>query len=322
MKIVRKSKKAKQPERDKRSSLEIDQEKRELMKKKRKDRIKRRLTVFLFLVACVAIIVAVLKAPIFNVKTAYCVGQQRLTEAEILEIAKVETGKNIFSTNVRAVKKRLGDNPEIAESNVRRIFPNKIKIWIKEAQAVAFAQQEEKLLMIDSEGKIIRVISGDEAKETPAAARIEGVEIVSQTPGERITADGDMRARELFRCIGILSELDMIDKINYINFEDLSNIHVDYEGRLYMLLGSYENLEYKLKFSKKVIDKNISEYEKALFDYRGEKLYVGPREDPDKVDEPIKQEEENPENQEVTEDSAEALAGTEDETSEQNNAQE
>lgn len=305
MKIVRKSKKAK-PVRNEQVSTETEQAKRTLMKKKRKERMKRRLTVFLFLLVCVGIIVAVLKAPIFNVKTAYCVGQQQMTEEEILEIAQVETGKNIFSTNVRAVKKRLADNPEIAESNVRRIFPNKIKIWVKEAEAVAFAEQAEKLLMIDSDGKIIRVLSAEETKETPAAARIEGVEIVSEIPGERLNAENDMRAGELFRCIEILSELDMMKKINYINFEDLSDIHIDYESRLYMLLGSYENLEYKLRFSKKVIDENISEYEKALFDYRGDKLYVGPREDPDKVDEPVKQGEETHENGELTEEGAEA----------------
>ena len=60
----------------------------------------------------------------------------------------------------------------------------------------------------------------------------------------------------------------------------MSDLQLDYENRLYMLLGSYDNMDYKLKFSKKVIEENISEYEKALFDYRGDKLYVGPRENP------------------------------------------
>ncbi len=264
----------------------IDQSKRELMKKKRRNKLKRRLIIFLFLAVCFGAIFAVLKAPAFNVKTVYCVGHQRLTEQQVLKIAQVETGRNIFSTNIRAVKKRLADNPEIAESNVRRIFPNKIKVWVKEAEATVFVRVDEKVILADSKGKIIRIPTAEELEQLKLPAEVCGVEIVSQNPGEYITAADDRRAGELYKCIEVLSDLEMMKKVNYIDFEDLSDIKIDYENRLYMLLGSYEKLEYKLKFSKKVIEENISEYEKALFDYRGDKLYVGPREDPEAVDDP------------------------------------
>lgn len=257
-----------------------DQIKRAILKKKRKNRIRRHMTIFVFLLVCIGLILAVLKAPFFNVKTIYSVGQQSMTEEEILNLAKVQTGNNIFITNIRAVKKRLAENPEIAEVNVRRVFPDKIKIMVKEAKPVAYAEHESRFLLIDLWGKIIKVLSGEETVETPAIARIEGIEIASAEPGERITSQGDARAGKLFECMEILAELEMLDKINYINFSDLSDLQLDYENRLYMLLGSYDNMDYKLKFSKKVIDENISEYEKALFDYRGDKLYVGPRETP------------------------------------------
>ena len=59
-----------------------------------------------------------------------------------------------------------------------------------------------------------------------------------------------------------------------MDFSDLSNLEMNYENRLQVLLGSYENVGYKLKFVKKVIQEEISDYEKALIDYRGDKLYV------------------------------------------------
>ncbi len=297
MKIAKKSKKSKI-----RSAAVLDDKnniKRDMLKKKRKTRIKRRLTIFVFLLVCIGLIVAVLKAPFFNVKTIYSVGQQSMTEEEILNLAKLQTGNNIFVTNIRAVKKRLTENPEIAEVNVRRVFPDKIKIMVKEAKPVAYAEHESRFLMIDLWGKIIKVISGEETAEVPAIARIEGVEIASAEPGERITAEGDARAGKMFECMEILAELEMLDKINYINFSDLSDLQLDYENRLYMLLGSYDNMDYKLKFSKKVIDENISEYEKALFDYRGDKLYVGPRETPQDKAEAVQPDAEGNENESV-----------------------
>ncbi len=291
MKVVKKSKKTKVESAE--TIEDKERIKRTMLKKKRKNRIRRRMTVFVFLLVCIGMIVAVLKAPFFNVKTVYTVGQQAMTEEEILELAQVQSGNNIFITNIRAIKKRLADNPEIADVNVRRVFPDKIKIMVKEAKPVAYTEHESRFLMIDLQGKIIKVLSGEETSEAPAIAKIEGVEIASTVPGESITAEGDARAGKLFECMKILSDLEMLDKINYINFADLSDLQLDYENRLYMLLGSYDNMEYKLKFSKKVIAENISEYEKALFDYRGDKLYVGPRETPQDKAEAVQPDAEN-----------------------------
>ncbi|MBQ9757797.1 MAG: FtsQ-type POTRA domain-containing protein [Clostridia bacterium] len=279
MKIVRKKKKEKLA-RNEFISDELEQKKRRLMKEKRKQRRKRRVIVFVFLFVCIGIIVAVLKAPFFNIQAVYSVGQSQMSESEILEIAQVKTGVNIFSTNLKIVQKRLSANAEIEESSVRRIFPNKIKISVKEAKPIAYIKNEDKLLFIDKWGKIIKVLTEDD-EEKPAAPELCGIQAVSDVPGEQFAASGDARAEVLFGCIPVLSETGLLDKLNYISLADLSDIQLDYENRLYMMLGSYENIDYKLKFVKKVIDENISEYEKALLDYRGDKLYVGRRETPE-----------------------------------------
>ena len=299
VKIVRKAKKTKTEKYVEISELE--QKKRDLMKKKRKNRAKRRVTVLMFLIICVGIIFAIFKAPFFNVKTVFCVGQQNMAEAEIVKLADVHTGGNIFSVNLRAVKKRLDSNPMIAEANVRRIFPNKIKIWVKEAKMVAYVEKDGKFLMLDQNGQIIKTLKAGDENTIPKAARLAGIEIVRQKPGENVAESDDQRAIKLFECMGNLTELEMMDKVSYINFEDLSDIEIDYESRLFMLLGSYEKLDYKLKFVKKVIDDNISEYEKALFDYRGDKLYVGPREE---VEENESEKEDEAQNEEPSEEKA------------------
>lgn len=280
-------------------TTELEQKKQNMMKKRKRNQAKRSLIVFAFLFICIGVIFVVLKAPIFDIKTVFCVGQEQMSEAEILNIAKVKVGNNIFSTNIRAIKRRLGDNPQIAESNVRRLFPNKVKIWVKEAKVSAYLEHEKRFLCIDKNGKIIKILEGEKAQDPPNAAKLEGVEVANSDAGKKIAAEDDARAGELFECMEILSQLDMLERVNYINFGDLSDIKIDYENRLYMLLGSYENMEYKLKFIKKVITENISEYEKALFDYRGEKLYVGPRDDTNKeTEETVEQGEETTENSE------------------------
>ncbi len=116
-----------------------------------------------------------------------------------------------------------------------------------------------------------------EQDETENLVRVEGLEIVSDVAGSRMTAKDDSRAEKLYECLEILENVGMIQKTDCVNFENLADLKLEYDGRLDILLGSYENMEYKLKFIKKVIDDGMSDYEEALLDYKGDKLYVGDR---------------------------------------------
>ncbi len=280
---------------------EFKLKKRQLMKKKKRKRVKRRLIVFVFLFVCAAVIFTVLKAPFFNIKTIICVGQETLTEEQIIQIAGVKTGANIFSTGVKTMKKHLADTPAIAESNVRRLFPNKIKIWVREAKAALYLETSTSFLHIDETGQIIKITDKTE-EERPKAAKLLDYTPASELLGEYIVKKDDATGKIIFDCVAILKKLEMLDKMTSLSAADLSDIRLDYEDRLYIMLGSYEQMEYKLTFVKKVISESISEYEKALLDYRGKNLYVGPRENPDeKTETKLPEEEGSSEGENVTE---------------------
>ena len=256
---------------------DLQARKKQLIKKKRRNRLKRRFIIFIFLFVCTAVIFTVLKAPFFNVKTIVCVGQETLNEGQIIKIAGAETGVNIFSTSVKAMKRRLSENPNIEQSNVRRIYPNKIKIWVRESKAAAFVESSGLILLADKDGQIIKVVDQKDSKKADGLARLEGFEPKATKLGEYIIDRKDPVHQKTFECIGIMDKLKMLDKVTSISAADLSDIMVDYDNRLYIMLGSYDKMEYKLTFINKVISQNLSEYEKATLDYRGEKLYVGPR---------------------------------------------
>ena len=60
-----------------------------------------------------------------------------------------------------------------------------------------------------------------------------------------------------------------------IDFTDISDIIILYDGRLKIKIGNTNDVIYRLKFIKEVIDKNISPHERATIDYTGETLFVG-----------------------------------------------
>jgi len=252
----------------------IESNKAAMRKKRRKIKMKKRFIVFLFLFLCAGVILTVLKAPFFNISGIDCVGQERLSREQILEAAQIKVGSNIFSVNIEAIKRRVAAIPAVSESNVRRIFPNKVKIWVRESKEAAFLKMDGNIALIDKNGKIIRVIEEDEALMS-SMAEIVGITAVTDKPGEIISDKDDVVANEAYKCISVLTELDMIGKVRLIDLTDMSDFKIKYDNRLEIYLGSYENMEYKIRFIGKVIKENISEHEKAKLDYRGDKLYVG-----------------------------------------------
>lgn len=252
---------------------EFEQKKLDMRRQRRKMRAKRRITVFLFL--CAGVVTVVLKAPMFNIKSVMCVGAKTISDEELICAAGIKTGSNIFSANVGMMKKRVSELPQVSESNVRRIFPNKIKIWVRESKPAAFMRNDAAAFVIDRNGKIIRQTKRD-AEELSQIAELTGLELTGTKPGAKITDSDDLRAEKIFECLGIMSDLNMIGKTQYIDASDLSDIKIGYENRLRILIGGYEKMDYKLRFIKKVIDEKLSPYESANLDYTGEKLYVGP----------------------------------------------
>ncbi len=250
--------------------------KRQLIKKKKRNKAKRRLVTFLFVFLCTGVIFTVLKAPFFNVETIICVGQQELSEEKIIEIAGAKKGVNVFTMSVKDMKSKLSDNPLIAECNVRRLFPDKIKIWVRESQPVAYAESGGLLVVTDKNGRIIKTLDSTKKDEMTGVIRLEGFVPAEMVAGGYINNHKDAVHNKTYECIEILDKLGMIQKVTKLSAGDLSDIMLDYEDRLHIKLGDYEKMEYKLTFVKKVISDNLSDYEKAILDYRGDTLYVEP----------------------------------------------
>ena len=258
---------------------QLQQKKHMMMKKKRKRRMKRRIIVFLFLLVCAGIIFTAFKAPFFDITEIICQGQDKLTVEQVIKIAGINKGDNIFSTSIQGAEEKLKSNPEIKGAAVNRVFPNEIRIEIQEAEPTAYVEHSGMFLMIDEDGKIVKNIDGKKEKLPDKLVKVIGIEVAASDPGKLIAAEDDGRAQKLYDCLKYLNSLGLKKKVDYVDFSDLSDIKLEYESRIYMLLGNYDSLEYKLKFVKKVIDEKISKQEKAKFDFRTDQLHVSTRDE-------------------------------------------
>ena len=121
---------------------------KQLMRKKRKQQKRKRIFVlFCFVVCSAAILALVFKAPFFNITGVEVKGYKILKKEQILEKAEVEKGKNIFSVSMTGIKDRLMEMPYVDDAEIKRVFPNKISIDVKESVPRAYIKHGKKYVL-------------------------------------------------------------------------------------------------------------------------------------------------------------------------------
>lgn len=94
-----------------------------------------------------------LEDPGFRVREIQVEGCRKIAQETVLALIKIEGMPNLFTVRIREIARRLEPHPWIEEVRVRKVFPNKILVQIKERRPIAILQLEE-LYYIDTQGVI------------------------------------------------------------------------------------------------------------------------------------------------------------------------
>ncbi|HUW39603.1 MAG TPA: FtsQ-type POTRA domain-containing protein [Rectinemataceae bacterium] len=115
--------------------------------------------VLLLLVAAVVALVAaaaLLLPSALRITHYEVAGTATMSRSEVLSAALIHDKEYFFTTDPRRVRANLLADPRIADAQVRRIFPDGLRIVVRERQAVATAlaelDGEERLVLIDGTG--------------------------------------------------------------------------------------------------------------------------------------------------------------------------
>ncbi len=106
---------------------------------------------FMVVVVLVAAGVTLTRTSLFAARTINVRGVAHLTRSDILRIAGIEFGTNIFTFDAVAAERRLERDPWIAHATVTKDLPSTVSIDIRERVAVA---------VVDS-GGILRLVADD-----------------------------------------------------------------------------------------------------------------------------------------------------------------
>ncbi len=108
----------------------------------------------------------VTQGSMFKARQVVVLGNRHVTEAEILELADIEPGSNIFAVNLGKARKQLLSNGWIAEARVGREIPDRLVIRIREHEPVALVDLGEKYVL-SREGSVIKRLKETDAFVLP-----------------------------------------------------------------------------------------------------------------------------------------------------------
>ena len=94
-------------------------------------------------------------------------GRKILTDGEILEALGTRPGQSLVFLDVTAARERLMQNPLVIEASVRKLYPDRVAVTVKEREPYALWQHGEKMSVIAQDGTVIEGAEGGRFTDLP-----------------------------------------------------------------------------------------------------------------------------------------------------------
>ncbi|MEA4912338.1 MAG: FtsQ-type POTRA domain-containing protein [Oscillospiraceae bacterium] len=233
--------------------------------RRRKQKKKRRAhalawLIFIGLAVCVVLSLTVL-FPVVSVTVTGDVTSY--SQQDILDAAGIETGKNLFSFSAARVKSRICESlPYIENASVHRKMSGEVTIECTESTDFLAIPCGDCCLIINTALKIVARENPDEKGRT----EVFGLSPKTPVVGAVLQVSDAEGTEYLQYVIDAIMAEELLPHIVSINVADKLNIALSYEDRLYVMVGTANNIGDKMKMLAHVTSSKLSETETGYID--------------------------------------------------------
>jgi cell division protein FtsQ len=177
------------------------------------------------------------------------------TSSQILTALGVQTDENIFSFNASKRAAQMEKLLPLLENiQIQRKYPGTVVVRATPAAAVCATEAQAGWLTLSTSLKILTV----EAVQ-PDLPVLYGGEPVSTQPGDALEyaaqnsedgEDSDERMETLMQLLEELTDQGLVAGVTRLEYDDLDQLAFLYEDRISVLLGTVNELDYKMQFAR------------------------------------------------------------------------
>ena len=207
------------------------------------------LTVLILVSVCFVLSITVF----FKIDAIEVEGETRYPAEDIIGSCNIEIGDNLILCNTSTGESEIWKKyPYIESVDIRKKLFNKIVIEVREAVPASVIESDGKYVLLSESGKIID-ISDKKQSDVPI---IMGAKLMTPKLSSSVKYK-DPKVEEYISEILSAAEEYKLGQLRVIDVGNLSKIIVETKTGLHIILGTPENVDYKLKTAKKIIDKDI-----------------------------------------------------------------
>ena len=223
---------------------------KEIECKKRKKRVN--LIIKIFMLIIVFFMVAYLfTSDNYKIKEIEILGNKELTQEQVYNLSNIKLGDNIFEKIKIVEEVRLKQNGYIEDARISKIYPNKIKIEIKErikkfqiyleTGNYTYIDEQGYILETSSEEQELITLTGMEYKETDQALQ------------NRLNEADLEKMEKILHIIEELNKIDLKESITKIETENDLIVHLN-DDKLTINFGNATDLSNKMLYVKAIIE--------------------------------------------------------------------
>ncbi len=198
----------------------------------------------------------------FNVQQVEITGSTRSQE-EILQIAGVTVGDNLFRINLEAIEEALMQEITTVDGvTVNRKLPSTLEIVFEPATTMAIFYAENNFYFVSENGRITQ--KKQTLEEGDTGTLLGGIPITDPVGG--FITESETMQLPLF-VLQQLQDVGLTD-VTQMSINETNEITLSYQNRVTVQLGTQLDLDYKLQIVKKVLDEHVSMEEQGIIDAR------------------------------------------------------
>ena len=216
--------------------------------------------IFSILLIMVIILYTCLNSSMFNSKNIVIEGNKYVDENYIEKVLEFKNDKNIFRYNMNNMEKILLDNKYIESINIKRLFPDTIKISIIEKEIYAVLSNNNEYCYIDNKGNFIDKINIYDKDNNIVVINID----YDLNNLQEIKFKNEEDRKRLLYLLECIKQESIYKKMKKIDMAQINSIKMYTKDDIKILLNNDESLKY-----------NISKLSMILFDLQSKKQQGG-----------------------------------------------
>ncbi len=205
----------------------------------------------IYILAIAAAVVGI--GSFFKISDIQVTGNVIYSSQEILEVAGIAPGDNLFLINKRAIEESILENRGFVDTvTISRKLPDSVELNIRESQLLAYVELEGAYYIINRKCEIL---SKTDAAGAAGHIEIVGVQPLSPRVGELLTLGVSESAKEdyLADVMEMMLQKEMYKYVSRIDASNISSLKFNYRGNLVIDLGKNEELARKFDMLESIL---------------------------------------------------------------------